>query len=485
MTTALNQAIQARGRLENCQREIRTLKEQIESINRSLANPLFDAMKAVEKKKGKFEEQVAYVEELVASIREWQVELGNHSLDDLPEEFSDDPVLVKQQSNAAQAKTLVIQALASSIPQLMQTKEKIEEAYQAWMPEFDQVSQDYENLLREIGGDREAKERERRRLEKQLSAQEKEERECLAYSNNLSTLLSTRSGLLDQLERAHRKWYDTRKGKYDEITALSDSKLQLILDHATDRSTYESNLSELLRGGQNAPTVADRGKIANGIMPRRFVQLVLDRNDAHLAAESGITETWAKKVIEKLWSSDDFTKVLALQHNCYPTDVPSIRFRKEGGVYDDLTELSIGQKCTALLIIALCDGTMPVVIDQPEDALDVISVWEDIAKKLRRGKNSRQFILTTHNSSVAVACRLGSVYRPESRCQSGRVVASGAIDRPDVKKAVIDHLEGGEDPYILRSKKYNIHRGAKVKFHHGVHQPPAFQQHIPKKSPSF
>ena len=162
-------------------------------------------------------------------------------------------------------------------------------------------------------------------------------------------------------------------------------------------------------------------------------------------------------MIEKLWSADDFTEVLALQHNCYPSDVPSIRFRKEGGVYDDLTELSIGQKCTALLIIALCDGTMPVVIDQPEDALDIISVWEDIAKKLRRGKNSRQFILTTHNSSVAVASDSDQFIVLKAGATSGRIVASGAIDRPEVKKAVIDHLEGGEDPYILRSKKYNIH----------------------------
>jgi hypothetical protein len=216
-------------------------------------------------------------------------------------------------------------------------------------------------------------------------------------------------------------------------------------------------LNVLLRSGQNSPSVADRSKIAKNIMPRRFVQLIMDRNSTHLAEEAGITELWANRIIEKLWSNDDFTEVLALQHNCYPKDVPSIRFRKEGGIYDDLTELSVGQKCTSLLIIALCDGTMPVVIDQPEDALDIISVWEDIAKKLRRGKDSRQFILTTHNSSVAVAADSDQFIVLKAGANSGRVVASGAIDRPDVKKAVIDHLEGGEVPYILRSKKYNIH----------------------------
>ena len=169
----LNQAIQARGRLENCQREIRTLREQIESINRSLANPLFDAVKAVEKKKETFEEKIAYVNELIDKVREWQVDLGNHSLVDLPEELANDPVLKEQQTNAGQAKSIVSQALANSIPQLISTKEQITKSYEAWMPEFTKVSEAYAALLKEIGGDREAKERERRRLEKQLAAQEK------------------------------------------------------------------------------------------------------------------------------------------------------------------------------------------------------------------------------------------------------------------------------------------------------------------------
>lgn len=453
----LHEAIHARGRLDNCQREIRTLTEQIEAINRSLANPLFDAVKTVEKKKEAFEAKISYVDELTEKVREWQIELGNFSLADLSDDLANDPVLNEQQASAGQAKSILSQALATSIPQLIAVKEDINKSFADWIPEFNKVSEAYNALLKEIGGDREAKERERKRLEKQLATQEKEEHDCRALSENLAGLLINRNSYLDQLERAYRRKYDIRKEKYDELTKLSDDKLQLVLNHAADRTDYENNLSELLRGGQNAPSVADRAKIAENILPKRFVQLVLDRNDAHLAAESGLTETWARRVIEKAWSTDDFTRVLALQHNCFPADVPSIRFRKEGGVYDDLTELSLGQKCTALLIIALCDGTMPVVIDQPEDALDIISVWEDIAKKLRRGKNSRQFILTTHNSSVAVASDSDQFIVLKAGAMSGRIVASGAIDRPDVKKAVIDHLEGGEDPYVLRSKKYNIH----------------------------
>jgi Fe-S cluster assembly ATPase SufC len=100
---------------------------------------------------------------------------------------------------------------------------------------------------------------------------------------------------------------------------------------------------------------------------------------------------------------------------------------------------------------------MPVLIDQPEDALDIVSVWEDISKKLRKGKNARQFILTTHNSSIAVSADSDQfVILEEAGGDHGKVIAAGAIDRPEVRKAVIKRLEGGEKPYNLRSRKYNI-----------------------------
>lgn len=44
----------------------------------------------------------------------------------------------------------------------------------------------------------------------------------------------------------------------------------------------------------------------------------------------------------------------------------------------------------------------------------------------------------------------------EATARYGKVVISGAIDRPEVKRVVIDHLEGGDEPYKLRSRKYNL-----------------------------
>jgi hypothetical protein len=452
----LNKGIHARDLLVSCERQINTLEAQIEAINNSLSNPLFDAMKLAEEKKQVFEDRQSYVRGLTDLVTVWREQLTEGTVEALPDDFSDDADLLKQQVMAENARSRGLELLTDLIADLNKYEQTIGDTLTDWMPEFDKVAAKYVELLKEIGGDREAKEKDRQRLEREKLKLEKEAKEHQSVTERLPELLEARSELLDKLERAYRNYYEVRKAKFDQLTDLSDGKLKLTLEHAADRSLYGKILNDLLKGGQNSLSVADRRQIAANVPPRRLVELVLDRDTARLADEAGITELWAGRAIEKLWSVHDFTEVLALQHDCYPTDVPSIRFRKEGGQYDELDELSVGQKCTALLIIALCDGTMPIVIDQPEDALDIISVWEDIAKKLRRGKNSRQFILTTHNSSVAVAADSDQFIVLRAGANYGKVVAAGAIDRPDVREAVIKHLEGGDEPYKLRLLKYNI-----------------------------
>jgi hypothetical protein len=448
-------AIQARGSLDRVHKEISTLKAQIKTINKTLDNPLFDIMKQVEAKKSIMDNRYEYLCNLVEQVREWQDELGEP--EDLPKEFKGDEDAQKVQELVEQARAHSMADLKKLIDHLKASRKSVSDRNKRCMPEFQRVEADYKEMLDNIGGDRQAKEKERKQLEKQRKEYEAEAKDYRHLIGNLDDLIRERDSLLDQLERAHRDYYVVRKDKFDQLTELSEGKLRLMLEHASDRTAYEDNLVELLKGGgAYSISVSDRRKVARNVAPRRLVQLVLDNDASQLADEAGITQLWAGRVIEKLWQADDFNEVLALQHNCYPGDIPSILFQKEGEHYGELSELSVGQKCTALLIVALCDGTMPVVIDQPEDALDIASVWEDVAKKLRRGKDARQFILTTHNSSVAVGGDSDQFIVLQAGATSGKVVYTGAIDRRDVRQSVIDHLEGGNEPYQLRARKYNI-----------------------------
>lgn len=99
---------------------------------------------------------------------------------------------------------------------------------------------------------------------------------------------------------------------------------------------------------------------------------------------------------------------------------------------------------------------MPIIIDQPEDALDVATVYLDVVQQLRFGKDQRQFIITTHNPNVAVSSDSDKYHVLKGTASTGEIVCAGAIDLELVAKEVIEHLEGGIEPYQLRGRKYNV-----------------------------
>lgn len=196
-------------------------------------------------------------------------------------------------------------------------------------------------------------------------------------------------------------------------------------------------------------------KIARNLSPREFVNIVIQGNSESLISTCDLSEQNASKIIGYLSAKEKFEDVLALCYQAFPEDVPSIKYQKDDGNYYALNELSVGQKCTALLIIALSDGTKPIIIDQPEDSLDNPSVYEDIVSKLRSGKEKRQFILTTHNSNVGVASDSDNFIIIEGTASCCKVKCCGAIDNEEVRSGIIDHLEGGDEPFELKSRKYN------------------------------
>lgn len=452
----LKSAIQAQYKVESIKKTIDTLEAKISAINKSLKNPLFDEMKAVEKKKLLIETRRSHFQGFIDQVIDWKSAIKSTKLDKLPEDLMKDKELSQSQGIIEKTQQSVISTLDGLKTKLDGDQVLIAKIIQDWLPKYTNIYTKYQAALISVGGDLQKLERDRIALESEKTDLLSQLGILTKQFESIVAIFKERNDLLDLLESVNQKFYEVRKSKYEELCELSDGKIQLDLDHAVNKTKFEEEIVEILKGGSNPISLSDRRKIANNLTPRRFIDLVLKRNVIHLANEADLSETWAERVIEKLWVTDDFSEVLAIQHDCYPTDIPSIKYRKEEGVYGELDELSVGQKCTALLIIALCEGSMPVVIDQPEDALDIASVWEDVSKKLRRGKDTRQFILTTHNSSVAVGSDSDKFIILQAGANSGKVIYTGAIDDPDVRQSVIDHLEGGNEPYNLRAHKYNL-----------------------------
>ncbi|GAI73173.1 unnamed protein product, partial [marine sediment metagenome] len=155
-----------------------------------------------------------------------------------------------------------------------------------------------------------------------------------------------------------------------------------------------------------------------------------------------------------LLSAIPYEKLLSLQYRAQPQDRPEILYDIGDGDYQPLSSISVGQKCTAMLLMALSDGLIPIVIDQPEDSLDIRSVWDDMCTKLRAGKEDRQFIFTTHNSSLAVASDTDCYLILEGDASHGRLVHLGSLDHDPLGEEVMKYLEGGKETYSLKFDKY-------------------------------
>ena len=123
-----------------------------------------------------------------------------------------------------------------------------------------------------------------------------------------------------------------------------------------------------------------------------------------------------------------------------------------------LTELSRGQRCSAILPILLLTGTCPVLIDQPEDNLDNRLIRQVVVNILASMKLRRQVILATHNANLPV---LGDVERAivlqGVRDKACEVKVSGDLDQSEVVHLVTEVMEGGREAFQYRQSIYQEH----------------------------
>lgn len=138
-------------------------------------------------------------------------------------------------------------------------------------------------------------------------------------------------------------------------------------------------------------------------------------------------------------------------------------YRDDGSVAGDLeTGLSVGQKSTAILTLLLVDDDAPAVIDQPEDELDAEFTYRQLVPLLRATKERRQVILSTHDPNLPVNGDAELIYALQARDGRGvrmavdGVDAVGALDRPAVREAVEEVMEGSEEAFRRRYEKYGI-----------------------------
>lgn len=192
--------------------------------------------------------------------------------------------------------------------------------------------------------------------------------------------------------------------------------------------------------------------------------------------------------VEKLFTNDGRTLISQLKEKKYTekdfycwlystkyyTINYSIKFDNK-----ELTNLSPGLKGVTLLILFLeldKEDKRPILIDQPEENLDNRSVYHTLVRYFRDAKKRRQVIIVTHNPNLVVNTDSEQIIVADfdmslERQKSRIFYVSGSLEntfkdnsaeivlkRQGIREHVCETLEGGEEAFEKREKKYGFRK---------------------------
>lgn len=126
-------------------------------------------------------------------------------------------------------------------------------------------------------------------------------------------------------------------------------------------------------------------------------------------------------------------------------------------LYDDkpVENSSFGQRCTAVIVVLLLLGNMPIVIDEPEAHLDSSLIAKYLVDLIKVRKKHRQIIFATHNANFVIngdADLIHCMSMDESKIT--KVISTTIEDL--AHRELLLSLEGGEVAFHQREKRYGI-----------------------------
>lgn len=456
--------IAAVGRRNELAIERARLKAEVRQKDLGLKSLSFSKYQRAQAKSRVVEGAVETVAQVIDVLEEAEQAVDAAPLPTVPPNLRRDPTIKRVGLLAKAARDEAAKAIAGAATRARSSIDRVEAEQKLWAVDLEKAENAHSRQVQKAGGDQRALSQARTRLEGELSRVERE----LGSTGRLATLLEPtvrrRNDLLTALRERQDEYTQERQERCQWFEEKSNGQIKAAVSAGSDRSQFRQRLTAMKKGSYLTGPEIDA--IASTVTPDALVEALLAFNGNHsqgalapIAAATGLGLPRIVVLAEFLLDQargDGFERLLELQYTVTPADRPEISFRREDGSFAPLSELSTGQKCTALLVMALAEGDYPIVVDQPEDSLDIRSIWEDMCVRLRIAKRERQFAFTTHNSSLAVASDSDTFLVLAGDARRGEVVLAGAIDHQDMRDEVIKLLEGGPPTYFLKQRKYHI-----------------------------
>jgi len=325
-------------------------------------------------------------------------------------------------------------------------REDIEEIREQWNAENEQREEEHESLAdeiqEEIGVDIEEFFDKKAGLEelRGVSEELEEEREHLQIARD------EKSDLLDDLQTARQDLSDARNEGVEQLNAHLGN-VRVALHSQSNRSEYTDWINHVLEG--SGVWTEHKEQIAEAIDPPELAEIVRNEDTDTLSDLADVTPTTAENFV----THDDLVEQLTKLELYEIHDRPVIELN-DGG-WKELTEMSDGQQCTALLSIAMIEREVPLIIDQPEDMLDNKFIFTDVVDILRSIKQDRQVIAATHNANIPIIGDAEQIVVMRSNGRAGFYRNCGSIDDDGIKALAQDILEGGELAFKRRREMYH------------------------------
>lgn len=453
--------IRARKLVTAHTRDVKTLTERIDTVDKQLKNPVLGKYKQAQKKEHTLGAAHAVLTELAAAIQTAEQAADAIAVPELPDDLVDDPLLRRAVERARDARKTVLDRYKAMATDLGAISGEAAKDYEGWTQDFGRIERDYTEAIKTSDGDAAKLSQERTRLVRTRTDIESKLRKAELQAKQLRPTVEARNEAVAALRDKENAYTQKRQERCKWFHEQSDGKIRASVEPGSNVDVFRDKLDSMKRGSRLPSKEID--SIAEGVAPDDFVRALLrfdlSRRESDLDAISKATGLDASKVTrlaEFLLDENEYEALLALQYTVTPTDRPKIEFRLPDGNYAPLERLSTGQKCTAFLVMTLCEGKMPIIVDQPEDSLDIRSIWDDMCSRLRTSKRMRQFVFTTHNSSLSVASDSDKFVVLAADGSRGDVSLAGAIDGSGVRGDVISLLEGGAETYYLKQRKYDL-----------------------------
>ena len=457
------QSINSRTNVGNLTSNLKGFEMQLKKIETQIASTEYDKFKKIDSAnnaiKSVYEEFTQIEQDLSEFIEAKKV---SYKLK-LDEDVKELPEVKRIEESLTETTREYINLLSNAID-FISTKKKFEnEEYLKWKEKYSTEKNEYEDFVKKNGVKLDL-ERERVKLQNTIQDIKSKMKKDEEQSTLVSSYAEARKKKLDELDGVYMDFLKERQEKCKLFEKASGGKLKIELHEATNNDIFRDTLNNLKKGTYLRGDEID--SICSCISSREFIlrllryHIVSDEQKTKLIEETSdlckISSETTKKLFDFLLSQNSLEDLLKLQYVARSQDRPDIMVQI-GSSYESIKNVSVGQKCNAMLIIALSDGLYPVIIDQPEDSLDISSIWHDICIRIRSNKVNRQFVFTTHNSSLAVASDTDKYVVVESKsADKGLILHTGAIDSKEIKYEVIDYLEGGNDTYINKYRKYGF-----------------------------